>query len=117
MLITARHKTSNAGFLRTSFRFYINFLLGITRFSSGTICSYRNVPKSVLDPQKSKGIGPWIVPVEKKLSIGAYPEISLKHARQTAYEARHNIASGGDPAMGKVHDRTSGTIEQRRHDF
>jgi hypothetical protein len=61
--------------------------------------------------------GPWIVPVEKKLSIGAYPEISLKHARQTAYEARHNIASGGDPAMGKVHDRTSGTIEQRRHDF
>src|SRR3546814_15632643 len=35
------------------------------------------------------------------LSIGAYPEISLKQARQTAYEARHKIASGGDPAMEK----------------
>src|SRR3546814_1041869 len=48
----------------------------------------------------------WLVryrigPVEKKLSIGAYPEISLKQARQTAYEARHKIASGGDPAMEK----------------
>ena len=42
-----------------------------------------------------------IGPVEKKLSIGAYPEISLKQARQTAYEARHKIASGGDPAMEK----------------
>ena len=46
-----------------------------------------------------------IGPVEKKLSIGAYPEISLKQARQTAYEARHKIASGSDPAMdgGRPH--------------
>src|SRR3546814_12090474 len=34
-----------------------------------------------------------IGPVEKKLSIGAYPEISLKQARQTAYDAQHGRAS------------------------
>ena len=39
--------------------------------------------------------------VEKKLSIGLYPEIDLKQARQAAYEARAKVASGGDPAMEK----------------
>jgi integrase len=39
--------------------------------------------------------------IEKKLSVGAYPEISLKQARQATYEARHKVASGGDPAMEK----------------
>lgn len=39
--------------------------------------------------------------VEKKLSIGSYPEINLKDARQAAYEARVKVASGGDPAMDK----------------
>lgn len=38
---------------------------------------------------------------EKKLSIGPYPEISLKEARDVAYEARHTVASGGDPALEK----------------
>lgn len=38
---------------------------------------------------------------EKKLSIGPYPEISLKEARDVAYEARHSVASGGDPALEK----------------
>lgn len=38
---------------------------------------------------------------EKKLSIGPYPEISLKEARDAAYEARHTVASGGDPALEK----------------
>lgn len=38
---------------------------------------------------------------EKKLSIGRYPEISLKEARDAAYEARHTVASGGDPALEK----------------
>lgn len=39
--------------------------------------------------------------VEKKLSIGSYPDISLKQAREATYEARHSIASGGDPAFEK----------------
>lgn len=39
--------------------------------------------------------------VEKKLSIGAYPDISLKQAREATYEARHAVASGGDPAFEK----------------
>lgn len=38
---------------------------------------------------------------EKKLSIGPYPEISLKEARDAAYEARHTVESGGDPALEK----------------
>src|SRR3546814_19049315 len=42
-----------------------------------------------------------IGPVDKKLSIGAYPEISLKQARQTAYEARHKDAPGAASAVEK----------------
>ena len=40
--------------------------------------------------------------VEKKLSIGSYPDISLKQAREATYEARHSIASGGDPETGRA---------------
>ena len=36
MLIVAEHKTGHTGDCPPSFRFYINLLLGITRFSSGT---------------------------------------------------------------------------------
>ncbi|AWW72941.1 integrase [Erythrobacter sp. KY5] len=39
--------------------------------------------------------------IEKKLSIGSYPEISLKQARDATYEARQAVASGGDPALEK----------------
>jgi hypothetical protein len=38
---------------------------------------------------------------QKKLCIGSYPEISLKQARDVAYEARRAVASGGDPAFEK----------------
>ena len=38
---------------------------------------------------------------QKKLCIGSYPEISLKQARDAAYEARRAVASGGDPAFEK----------------
>lgn len=38
---------------------------------------------------------------QKKLCIGSYPEISLKQARDVAYEARRTVASGGDPAFEK----------------
>ena len=38
---------------------------------------------------------------QKKLCIGSYPDISLKQARDAAYEARRAVASGGDPAFEK----------------
>ena len=38
---------------------------------------------------------------QKKLCIGSYPDISLKQARDEAYEARRAVASGGDPAFEK----------------
>jgi len=39
--------------------------------------------------------------LEKKLSIGSYPEISLRDARDLAFEARQSVAKGGDPALEK----------------
>eukprot|EP01037_Dinobryon_pediforme_P019033 gene19033-19380_t len=39
--------------------------------------------------------------IEKKLSIGTYPDLSLKMARQAALEARMAVAKGGDPALDK----------------
>lgn len=39
--------------------------------------------------------------IEKKLSIGTYPDLSLKKARQAALEARMAVAKGGDPALDK----------------
>lgn len=38
---------------------------------------------------------------EKKLSLGSYPDVGLKDAREAAYGARHEIAQGGDPALRK----------------
>lgn len=38
---------------------------------------------------------------EKKLSIGTYPDLSLKQARQAALESRMIVAKGGDPALEK----------------
>ncbi|NNE50229.1 MAG: tyrosine-type recombinase/integrase [Altererythrobacter sp.] len=39
--------------------------------------------------------------VEKKLSLGTYPDISLKAVRDLAHEARLEVARGGDPAVDK----------------
>jgi integrase len=39
--------------------------------------------------------------VEKKLSLGAYPEISLKDARRLRDDARRRLAEGVDPAREK----------------
>lgn len=39
--------------------------------------------------------------IEKKLSIGTYPDINLKQARHAALEARMAVAKGGDPALEK----------------
>ncbi|MCU0853467.1 MAG: integrase arm-type DNA-binding domain-containing protein [Rhodobacteraceae bacterium] len=43
--------------------------------------------------------------MEKKLSLGAYPEISLKEARAARDEARRILANGIDPAMKKQRDK------------
>lgn len=36
---------------------------------------------------------------EKKLSLGAYPDVSLKMARRLRDEAREKLAGGEDPAL------------------
>jgi hypothetical protein len=43
--------------------------------------------------------------VEKKLSLWAYPEISLKEARAERDEARSMLANGIDPAQQKRQDK------------
>ncbi|MBC7729059.1 MAG: DUF4102 domain-containing protein, partial [Microbacteriaceae bacterium] len=40
----------------------------------------------------------WIDSREGMLSLGTYPEVSLKDARQRRDEARKLIAAGGDPS-------------------
>lgn len=42
---------------------------------------------------------------EKKLSLGAYPEISLKDARRLRDEARGDLAAGIDPARQKQEEK------------
>lgn len=48
---------------------------------------------------------------EKLLSIGAYPAVSLKAARQARDEARALIAAGRDPSAAKRHARTEAASE------
>ncbi|WP_377923071.1 integrase arm-type DNA-binding domain-containing protein [Alteraurantiacibacter palmitatis] len=43
--------------------------------------------------------------VEKKLSLGSYPEITLKEARDRRDEARRGLAQGLDPAREKQRDK------------
>lgn len=42
---------------------------------------------------------------EKKLSLGAYPEVSLKRAREARDQARSTLANGVDPAAKKQLDK------------
>src|SRR3546814_11454175 len=46
-------------------------------------------------------ISDWSSDVCSSDLIGSYPDISLKQARDEAYEARRAVASGGDPAFEK----------------
>jgi integrase len=48
--------------------------------------------------------------VEKKLSLGAYPEIPLKRARELRDEARALLASGIDPAEKKRRDKHAAKV-------
>lgn len=50
------------------------------------------------------------VGVEKKLSLGAYPEIGLKEARDLRDSARSNLAKGIDPAEKKRRDKQAARI-------
>ena len=47
---------------------------------------------------------------EKKLALGAYPEVSLKDARIARDAARKVAQSGGDPALAKREDRIAKRI-------
>lgn len=48
--------------------------------------------------------------VEKKLSIGAYPEVGLKQARERRDEARRQLSDGVDPAEQKRIDKHTAKI-------
>jgi integrase len=48
--------------------------------------------------------------VEKKLSLGAFPEVSLKQARDGRDEARRVLASGQDPAEKKRREKQAAKI-------
>lgn len=47
---------------------------------------------------------------EKKLSLGRYPDVALKEARERAAEARKLIAAGVDPSEKKRVDRLDATL-------
>lgn len=48
---------------------------------------------------------------EKKLSLGRYPDVALKDAREQASEARKLIAAGVDPSEKKRLDRLGATLK------
>jgi len=48
---------------------------------------------------------------EKKLSLGRYPDVALKEARERAGEARKLIAAGTDPSDKKRMDRLDATLK------
>jgi integrase len=48
---------------------------------------------------------------EKKLSLGCYPDVPLKEARERTSEARKLIASGIDPSEKKRSDRLEATLK------
>lgn len=50
------------------------------------------------------------VGAEKKLSLGAYPDLSLKEARELRDAARNRIAQGIDPAEQKQRDKRAAKI-------
>jgi integrase len=48
--------------------------------------------------------------VEKKLSLGAYPDLGLKDAREAREQARSALAKGADPAEKKQADKRAAKI-------
>ena len=52
---------------------------------------------------------------EKKLSLGAYPEISLAEARRRRESAREQMAMGRDPSREKADGQAAGAGAQCLH--
>lgn len=50
------------------------------------------------------------VGAEKKLSLGTYPEVSLKQVRERRDEARRMLANGVDPAEQKRRDKHAAKV-------
>jgi len=48
--------------------------------------------------------------IEKKLSLGRYPEISLADARDARHESRKMVAKGGDPAAEKRRQKVAARL-------
>ena len=48
--------------------------------------------------------------IEKKLSLGAYPDLGLKDAREAREQARSALAKGADPAEKKQSDKRAAKI-------
>lgn len=48
--------------------------------------------------------------IEKKLSLGAYPDLGLKYARDAREQARSALAKGADPAEKKQSDKRAAKI-------
>jgi integrase len=48
---------------------------------------------------------------EKKLALGAYPEVSLKEAREKRDEARSLLAAGNDPGQKKKADKQAQAVQ------
>lgn len=49
----------------------------------------------------------WFGGVEKLLSLGSYPDVSLKRAREKRDEARRLLADGVDPSAKKKAEKLS----------
>jgi integrase len=48
--------------------------------------------------------------IERKLSLGRFPDVSLKQARDKRDEARREVQAGGDPAAAKRREKLVGAI-------
>jgi len=53
--------------------------------------------------------------VERKLSFGKYPEVTLADARKARDSARAMASAGCDPATAKRRDRVTRKLPRRRH--
>ena len=45
---------------------------------------------------------------EKRLSLGVYPQVSLKVARERSLELRKQLANGIDPGIQQRHEKLTG---------
>ena len=53
----------------------------------------------------------WLASKENRLSLGVYPDVSLKEARERRDEARRLIANGIDPSQARKDEKTEAAAE------